>query len=95
MAIFEMIKELTSIIINTRNGHKTINRAIRSALDQSFNNIEIIVYDNASNPPINSVIELISDQLKIIRCNEALNLGEARNRALSASYGEYVVFLDD
>ena len=90
-----MIKQLTSIIINTRNGHQTINRAIRSALDQSFNNIEIIVYDNASNPPINSVIEVVSDKLEIVRCNEVLNLGEARNRAFSASSGEYIVFLDD
>ena len=90
-----MIKQLTSIIINTRNGHQTINRAIRSALDQSFNNIEIIVYDNASNPPINSVIEVVSNKLEIVRCNEVLNLGEARNRAFSASSGEYIVFLDD
>ena len=90
-----MIKKLTSIIINTRNGHQTINRAIRSALDQSFKNIEIIVYDNASNPPINSVIEVVSNKLEIVRCNEALNLGEARNRAFKASSGEYIVFLDD
>ena len=90
-----MINKLTSIIINTRNGHQTINRAIRSALDQSFNNIEIIVYDNASDPPINSVIEVVSNKLEIVRCNEALNLGEARNRAFTASSGEYIVFLDD
>ena len=81
-----MIKKLTSIIINTRNGHQTINRAIRSAIDQSFKNIEIIVYDNASNPPINSVIEVVSNKLEIVRCNEALNLGEAtsiRNELLN------------
>jgi len=90
-----MIKNLTSIIINTRNGHRTINSAIRSALAQDYDSTEIIIYDNASEPPIDKVILIKDTKLKIIRCVEALNLGEARNRAFGESSGEYVVFLDD
>jgi len=90
-----MIDNLTSIIINTRNGHKTIKRAIKSALNQSFKNTEIIVYDNASAPSIESSLEITNSKLKFIRCEDALNLGEARNNAFNASSGNYVVFLDD
>jgi glycosyltransferase involved in cell wall biosynthesis len=90
-----MLKNLTSIIINTRNGHRTINSAIRSALAQDYDLTEIIIYDNASEPPISEVILIKDIKLKIIRCTESLNLGEARNRALGESSGEYVVFLDD
>ena len=90
-----MIDNLTSIIINTRNGHKTIKRAIKSALNQSFKNTEIIVYDNASEPSIKSWLKVNDSKLKFIRCEDALNLGEARNNAFNASFGNYVVFLDD
>jgi glycosyltransferase involved in cell wall biosynthesis len=90
-----MIDNLTSIIINTRNGHKTIKRAIKSALNQSFKNTEIIVYDNASEPSIKSWVKVNDSKLKFIRCEDALNLGEARNNAFNASSGNYVVFLDD
>ena len=90
-----MIDNSTSIIINTRNGHKTIKRAIKSALNQSFKNTEIIVYDNASLPSIESSLDITDSKLKFIRCEDALNLGEARNNALNASSGNYVVFLDD
>jgi len=90
-----MVDNFTSIIINTRNGHKTINRAIKSALSQSFSNIEIIVYDNASTPPIEGIIEVADHKLKVFRCNDKLNLGEARNNAFNVSLGKYIVFLDD
>jgi len=90
-----MLKNLTSIIINTRNGHRTINSAIRSALAQDYDLTEIIIYDNASEPPISEAILIKDTKLKIIRCTESLNLGEARNRAFGESSGEYVVFLDD
>jgi glycosyltransferase involved in cell wall biosynthesis len=90
-----MIKNLTSIIINTRNGHRTINSAIRSALAQDYDSTEIIIYDNASEPPIDEVILINDKKLKFFRSDEALNLGEARNRAFDKSSGEYVVFLDD
>tara|TARA_B110000008_G_scaffold279797_1_gene328708 strand:+ start:8367 stop:9320 length:954 start_codon:yes stop_codon:yes gene_type:complete len=90
-----MKNDLTSIIINTRNGHETINRAIRSALNQSFTNTEIIVYDNGSSPPIKGIVEFNEPKLKFLRSEESLDLGEARNNAFIASSGSYIVFLDD
>ncbi len=91
----KMKNKLTSIIINTRNGHKTINRAIRSALCQDYNSIEVIVYDNASNPPIDTVLEVKSSKLKLFRSDSKFNLGEARNKAFNLSSGHYIVYLDD
>ena len=42
------MNELVSIIIPVFNGEKTIERAIESCLNQSYQNIEIIIIDNAS-----------------------------------------------
>ncbi len=90
-----MDKELVSVVINSRNGNKYISKTIQSVLNQTYKKFEIIVFDNMSANPIKNSIKFDDPRLKIIRTEEDLTLGQARNKALKYISGEYVTFLDD
>lgn len=98
----EIMKDLVSVIIPTHNGSESIIRAVDSVVNQTYNNIEIIVVDdNGIGTPqqieterllnekygINSVIYITHE---VSRRGSA-----ARNTGLYASHGAYVAFLDD
>ena len=65
--------DLVSVIINTRNGHKYINKTIESVLNQIHKNFELIVYDNMSSPFIESTICHNDDRIKISKAIEMLD----------------------
>lgn len=87
---------LCSIIIPCYNSEKTIDRCIRSCLNQTYNKIEVIIVNDGSNDKtleICNMFKLLDDRIKIY---SQINRGvsSARNRGLQESSGEYIVFLD-
>lgn len=96
-----MNKELVSIIIPTFKRTNTLKRAIYSAINQSYNNIEVIVVDdNANYPDIRSenkklIKEINFSNLIFIENKENLGGGLARNEGIKKANGKYVAFLDD
>ena len=87
---------LVSIIIPTYNRKNLIQGAIKSALNQSYKNIEIIVVEDGSNCGIKTYIENLDDK-KVIYVNHDNNCGlsVARNTGMNLAKGEYIAFLDD
>ncbi|MEJ5268097.1 MAG: glycosyltransferase family 2 protein [Bacteroidales bacterium] len=89
-----------SIIIPVYNVEPYIERCLLSVLNQTYNNIEIILIDDCgSDNSIDIAIELIKkykaeNRTKIIfhECNKGLSA--ARNSGINASTGEYIYFLD-
>ena len=51
-----MKKELVSVIINSHNGAKYIKKSVKSVLKQSYDNIEVIFWDNASDDKTKEII---------------------------------------
>ena len=92
-------KPLVSIIIATYKRTKRLIRAIESANNQIYQNIEIIVVDD--NPPGSvyrkRVEEIMSDYPKIIYIRNPQNMGGAmaRNAGINVANGEFIAFLDD
>lgn len=73
---------LVSIIIPTFNGSRYLERAIESALLQTYKNIEIIIVDDGSNDggETDKIIEKYKDKIKYLKktnggVSSALNLG--------------------
>jgi glycosyltransferase involved in cell wall biosynthesis len=90
---------LVSVVIPVYNGERTTRRAIDSVLNQTYENIELIVVDDASTDRTPEILENISDKrLRVIR--HKINLGRdtggsaARNTGLKASKGDYIALLD-
>ena len=89
---------LVSIIISTYNGEKYIKRAIKSVLNQTYQNIEIVVIDDGSIDETYKIIsELSSNDSRIIILKNENNLGfvKSLNKAISVSKGKYIARLDD
>jgi succinoglycan biosynthesis protein ExoO len=89
------IKPKVSIITPAYNTSKYVEKAIKSALAQVEQNIEVIVVDDASTDNTVEVVNSFSDPRIKLLVNES-NQGPSysRNRALKEAKGEWVALLD-
>ncbi|MCB0721794.1 MAG: glycosyltransferase family 2 protein [Ignavibacteriae bacterium] len=85
-----------SVIIPLYNRKKLVKRAIKSVLDQSYRNFEIIVVDDGSTDDPYKVIAPIMRSNPNIRYVRHSNRGPALsiNAGIKLSEGEFVTFLD-
>ena len=90
-----MIK--VSIIIPAHNTAEYLKKCLDSMINQTIKDIEIIVVDDASEPPIKPTIYeeyKEYDNIIFLRNDIALRPGGARNRGLDIARGQYVSFCD-
>ncbi|MCS3703584.1 glycosyltransferase family 2 protein [Salinibacter ruber] len=86
---------LVSVIIPTRNRATLLRQTIRSVLDQTWPDTEIIVVDEASEDNTQAVLDDFGDRLDVVQHETPKGPSVARNVGVNNSSGEYVVFLDD
>jgi glycosyltransferase involved in cell wall biosynthesis len=87
---------MVSLIITTYNYAQYVERAIRSALDQSLSSdqYEIIVVNDCSTDGTKSVLENFEKDARIFNLEENLGLSGARNFGIKKAKGQFVAFLD-
>jgi len=86
-----------SIVLPAYNAEKFLEESIKSVLDQSYQNFELIVVNDASTDNTKKIINrLATNNKKIVVINNKKNLGKAAsvNRAFEIARGKYLVFLD-
>jgi glycosyltransferase involved in cell wall biosynthesis len=84
-----------SIILPTYNRCETIERAVRSVLEQSFEDFELIVVDDGSGDSTAEVIRSLRDQrLKALYLGRNLGANAARNRGIEEARAPLLSFLD-
>lgn len=87
-----------SLIIATRERADTLGYTLQTALDQSSNDFEILVSDNASEDETRSVVQSLAEldsRLRYIKTNERLSMCDNYEFALEHARGTYVVFIGD
>lgn len=85
-----------SLCVAAYNVEKYIERCIQSILNQSYENIEIILVDDGSKDSSGSILDkfgVIDSRIKVIH-QENQGLSVCRNTGLSHATGDYVVFVD-
>jgi len=82
---------LVSVIVPCYNGAAFLEEALRSALAQSYSEVEVLVVDDGSTD--NSAEIARRFPVRYIR-QENRGLSEARNAGIRESKGSYLVFLD-
>ena len=87
-------KDLVSIIIPSYNSLKFLNESIDSALNQTYDKVEIILIDDGSTDGTKNHFDTWEKQG--VKCVSQQNTGasSARNHGLSLASGEYIQFLD-
>lgn len=85
-----------SIIITNHNYEKYVGRAIRSAINQSFNKneYEIIVIDDNSTDKSREVIGQYREHIRPIFNDVNLGLSASCNKAVREAKGKFTYFLD-
>ncbi len=88
-------KPLVSVIINCYNGEKYLREAIGSVIAQTYENWELVFWDNQSTDSTREIVESYKNpKIKYFYAPEHTPLGEARNLAVEKANGEYINFLD-
>lgn len=90
------MKNLLSVIVPVYNTERTLERTVKSIIEQTWDNIEIILVDDESPDNAGSLCDRLAIEntnVKVIhKPNEGL--GFARNAGLNVAQGRYVAFLD-
>lgn len=88
---------MISVIITTRNRRKLlIERSLKSILNQTYRDFEVIIVDDNSEDNIYDVVMALKNpQITILRNLERRGLPFSRNLGADYAKGDYIVFLDD
>lgn len=86
---------LVSVVIATYNMAAYLPLAVRSALTQTYRNIEVLIVDDGSTDGTRDAIEpLLEDARVRYLFQENKGQAAAKNHGIRESRGEYVAFLD-
>ena len=86
---------LVSIVIPTYNHGNYIGKAIKSLINQTYQNWEAIIIDNQSSDQTYEEIKNYSDsRIKYFEINNNGVIAKSRNYGISISKGDWIAFLD-
>jgi hypothetical protein len=91
-----MSDPLFSIVMPVRDGEATFEWALESALQQDFDDFEIVILDNNSQ---DSTAQIVADhpdpRVRVFRNEDTLPMPENFEKAWGLARGEYVLYLCD
>lgn len=90
------MEKLISIIVPVYNVEKYLEKCVNSIINQTYNNIEIILVDDGSKDNSGQICEQLKgkdNRIKVIH-KENGGLSDARNAGLKIAKGEYIGFVD-
>ena len=84
-----------SVVLPTYNRSTLIAGAIQSVLDQTWNDFELIVVDDASTDDTADVVAAMTDpRIRLLRLAENGRQSVARNRGVAAARSDLIAFQD-
>jgi GT2 family glycosyltransferase len=81
---------LSVVVLTMGNRPVELERAVKSALNQKYVEVEVVLVGNGADVPGSW-----PDNVKVVRLPENVGIPAGRNRGVEASSGELILFLDD
>lgn len=89
------MKDLISVVVVTRNRKSELIRCLNSLKFSTYKQLEIIVVDNASSPPVAGWLLRKFPGIKLISNKKNTGAAKGRNQGIIISKGKFVLFVDD
>lgn len=86
---------MVTCIITTKNRPELVIRAIKSVLEQSYRNIELILIDDSNDKDTQEIISQFAKQIRYIKNEKSRGACYSRNVGISEARGDFIAFLDD
>lgn len=91
-----MTKSLVSVVIPTYNRPALIGKAIKSVLNQTYQDFEVIVVDDGMEKGAEKIVNSFNDsRISYIKHKYSKGGGAARNTGIKSTKGKFIAFLDD
>ena len=86
---------MISIILSTYNNEQTISYSIKSILNQSYEDFELIIVNDCSKDNTKKVINSFKDR-RIVYLENNSNIGrsQSRNKAIKHAKGDFIAVMD-
>jgi GT2 family glycosyltransferase len=88
-------KPLVTIMIATKDRHEDLALTVSDLLRQDYPNLELIVIDDASTPPIAPIVREYLADARIVRHERNCGQNVRRNEGSRLASGKYILSLDD
>lgn len=85
-----------SVIVPAYNAERTVDKCVRSIMEQEYRNIEILIVDDGSSDGTTDIVEALiigDERIRLIRSNHN-GVVAARRTGIKAAKGEYITFVD-
>ena len=94
------MKPLVSILIPTRNRPVFFEKALQSALNQTYKNVEIVICDNSDNTETENIVKKYQarpggSKIRYVRNKENIGPIANQHKCFDLSRGEYINYLMD
>lgn len=89
------MNDLVSVIMPSYNTGKYIGESIKSVLNQTYGNLELIIVDDCSTDDTDKVVSGFKDErIKYVKNEKNCGAAISRNIALKSAKGKWIAFLD-
>ena len=90
------MKPKVSVIMAVLNGERFIDEAIQSIVDQTYQNVELVVVDDGSTDRTRDRVDAFRDRLEVryVRHEAPRGIAPSMNDGLRHATGELIAFLD-
>lgn len=86
---------LVSVVIPTYNHAHFLGKAIKSVVDQTYSNWEMIIVDNHSTDDTDVVVSSFGDdRIQLLKIHNNGVIASSRNKGIKAAHGQWIAFLD-
>lgn len=88
-----MNQSIVSVNLVVRNGEKYVRNCLQSVKDQTYQNLELIVFDNNSGDRTKEIVKKEFPEFRLIENSVNYGFGPGQNRCFEITKGEYVLGL--
>ena len=92
------MNNLVSILMTTRNRSGLLHRSVESLCQQTYKNLEILIFNDGSTDDTAAVLAnlaKIDPRIRVFQSGVSVGIATALNRLIEASRGRYLARMDD